>query len=73
MKPGLEGLTPKEIIELRIKCLEPYVAIASKTQIEQDVVLVRAEKAWIYAIAPLTQNNPAITGGDTSAGRPMGA
>lgn len=69
----VEGLTAKEIVELRIKCLEPFVAIASKHQIEQDVVLKRAEQAWAYATAPLTQNKKATTetGGDDRLNRPL--
>ena len=55
------GLSPKEIIELRIKCLEPYVAIASKHGIERDEVIQKAEVAWTYAIKPLTEDALGIT------------
>ncbi len=47
-------LTSKEIIQLRLKCLEPFIATASKTGIEQDVVLRKAENAWKFAIEPIT-------------------
>ncbi len=47
------GLSPKEIIELRLKCLEPYVTVASKVNIEQDVIIKKAEIAWEYCIKPL--------------------
>lgn len=50
------GLTSKETIELRLKCLEPFVTIASKLNIEQDLVLSKAELAWEYA----TKGIPAI-------------
>lgn len=49
----MKGLTIKEIIELRLKCLEMFVTIGSKTQIEQDVVFKKAEIAWDYAVKPL--------------------
>ena len=55
------GLTPKEIIELRLKCLEPYVITASKAGIEQNTVLKNAEKAWQYAIQPLIEDDQRIT------------
>lgn len=48
------GLTNKEIIELRLKCLEPFVIIASKANIEQDVVIRKAELAWEYATKGLS-------------------
>jgi len=50
------NLTHKEIIELRLKCLEPYIATASKVNIDQDTVLKKAELAWSYAIKPLTDD-----------------
>ena len=50
-------LSDKEIVELRIKCLEPYVAVASKHGIEQDTVIKKAEVAWNYAIEPLLKNS----------------
>lgn len=57
----IPGLTPKEIVELRIQCLAPYVTIASKTDIMQDVVLARAEAAWKYAVQPLMQRDQGTT------------
>ena len=55
------GLTPKEIIQLRTKTLEPFIAVASKTGIEQDVVFKKAEKAWEFAIKPLKETEPETT------------
>lgn len=49
------NLTDKEVVELRIKCLEPFVTVASKHGIEQDLVIQKAERAWEYAIEPLMQ------------------
>ena len=51
------ALTDKEIIELRIKCLTPYVAVASKHDLERDVVIKKAELAWEYATAGLTSGS----------------
>jgi len=48
-------LTDKEIVELRIKCLAPYVAVASKHDLERDIVIEKAKLAWEYAVAPLTE------------------
>ena len=50
----MDGLTPKEIIQLRLKCLEPFVTVASKAGIEQSVVIKKAEEAWEFAIRPIT-------------------
>lgn len=47
------NLTNKEIIELRLKCLEMFVTIASKANIEQDVVFAKARTAWGFAIEGL--------------------
>lgn len=49
----LSGLSKKEICELRIKCLEMFVPIASKTGIEEGIVFLSAEKAWVFVTAPL--------------------
>lgn len=47
------GLTNKDIVQLRLKCLEPYIITASKANIEQDTIIKKAEVAWNYAIKPL--------------------
>lgn len=47
----------EKIIELRLKCLEPFVKIAAKTGIEQGVVFKQANAAWNYAIAPLADKS----------------
>lgn len=49
----INGLTPKEIVELRIKCLEPFVATGSKVGLEKMQVIECAEAAWQYAIKPI--------------------
>ena len=50
------GLTNQKIVELRLKCLEPYIITASKANIEQDTIIKKAEVAWNYAIAPLLED-----------------
>ena len=47
-------LTKKETIELRLKCLEPYIKIASVQNIEQDTIIKKAEVAWEFAIKTIT-------------------
>lgn len=49
----IPGLTNKDIVELRLRCLAPYVATASKANIEQNTVISKAEVAWSYAVSPL--------------------
>jgi hypothetical protein len=56
----LYGMTKKEVIQLRLKCLEPFIVIAAKTSIEQDVVIKKAEVAWKYAIKPLEKDQPEL-------------
>lgn len=51
----LSGLSKKEICELRIKCLEMFVPIASKTGIEDGIVFLSAEKAWVFVTALLEE------------------
>lgn len=63
------GLTPKETIELRLKCLEPFVTIASKHNIEQDTILLKAEKAWEYATQPLKDESNATSAKPAAASR----
>jgi len=54
-------MTDKEIIQLRLKCLEPFVATASKAGIEQDTVIRKAEVAWEYATKTLVKDEPKRT------------
>ena len=49
-------MTSKEIIELRLKCLAPYVATGSKVGLEKNDVIRCAEEAWEYAIKPLEES-----------------
>ena len=44
------NLTDKERIELRLKCLEPFIKVASTANIEQDTIIKKAEVAWEFAI-----------------------
>ena len=67
MKNIQEILTPQQINQLRLKCLEPYVMTASKVNIEQNVVLAKAEEAWKYAIEPITKEQDETTSGPPSA------
>ena len=55
------NLTPKEEIELRLKCLEPFIKVASKANIEQDVILKKAEKAWEFAVKTIEDQGTQIT------------
>ena len=64
-------MTDKEIIQLRLKCLEPYVTVASKAGIEQDTVLRKAEKAWEFAIKPLEDAKKEITDPRPPSGAPQ--
>lgn len=57
----MNNLTQKEICELRIKCLEPFVSVASKHGIEQDIIFSKAEKAWEFAIKPLGNTKQGIS------------
>lgn len=54
------GLTPKELAELRLKCLEPFVVTGSKLGIEQDQVFRSAEKAFEFMVEPLKEDKPQI-------------
>lgn len=56
------NLTHKEIVELRLKALEPIIMTASKHGLEKSHVVELAEASWTYAIKPLV--NP--TGEDTA-------
>jgi hypothetical protein len=47
------GLTNKEICELRIKCLEPFIKTASILGLREGEVFELAEKAWKFAIETL--------------------
>jgi len=60
-------MSPKEIITLRLKCLEPFIQVASRHSIEQDVVMKKAEEAWKYAIKPLLPASENESPGDGQA------
>ena len=61
------NLTDKEIVELRIKCLEPFVAVASKHDMDKMLLVNYAEKAWEYATSTLTDEPK------PRPGRPVGS
>lgn len=50
------NLKEKEIFELRLKCLEIFVTVASKHSIEKKEVFDLAEEAWKFANKPLQEN-----------------
>lgn len=56
------NLTDKETVELRIKCIEPFIAVASKHDIDKDLLVAKAEKVWDYAIEPLSNDNKSKPG-----------
>lgn len=52
---AIDGLSPKDYVQLRLKCLEPYIMVASKANIEQDTIIKKAEVAWKFAAGKLTE------------------
>lgn len=46
-------LTDKDIIELRMKCVEVFVAPCSKVGLENDEAFVKGAKLWDFATATL--------------------
>jgi hypothetical protein len=52
----IKGLTPKEIVELRIKLLEPIILTCSKFGFEKHQALEIAEQAWKYAVKPIDED-----------------
>ena len=61
-KPSFNDLTAKEIVELRLKCLEPIYATASRNTLEKSEVVKLGSDAWAFAIEPL-DNKPAAKPG----------
>lgn len=57
----LSGISNKEIVQLRLKCLEPFVHVASKANIEQATVIKIAEKAWEFATKGIDLKDPETT------------
>lgn len=49
-------LTDFEVIQLRIKCAEPFISTGSKLGIEKEKVIELAEILWKFAIKPLTEH-----------------
>ena len=52
----LPNLKDKEILELRLKCLEIFVTVSSKHGIEKEEVFLLAEKAWQFISKPIREN-----------------
>ncbi|MFA5499484.1 MAG: hypothetical protein WC404_00215 [Candidatus Omnitrophota bacterium] len=50
MAAFLNDLSAKEIVELRLKCLEPIYLTASRHSMEKDEVIEFGEKAWTFAV-----------------------
>jgi len=58
-------LSDKDYIILRLKCLEPFIQIASKHGIEHEIFLRSAESAWEFATKGIIK-----TGAKTTATQP---
>jgi hypothetical protein len=46
------NLTDKELIELRIKCVEVIALSASRAELRGEIIAI-ADKVWKFAIEPL--------------------
>ena len=55
------GLTTKELCDLRLKCLEPYILTASKWGIEQGICIEAAEKSFEFVVKPLAEMEKGTT------------
>lgn len=69
MAKSLADLTTKELLELRLKCTEPFVMTASKYDLQKDVIFDLGEKMWNHVTKGLTDTveKPAV---DTRQVRP---
>jgi hypothetical protein len=59
----LADMTANQICELRLKCVEAYITVASKMDITQEAVLVKGENLFAFCIKGLDQpssENPAV-------------
>jgi len=54
-------LTKKDIIDLKIKLITPYVMVASKHDIEKDRIIEYVKEAWKFAIDPIMPKQEGIT------------
>lgn len=52
----MSGLTAKEIIELRIKTLEPVLMTASKHGLTKEEAFAVAEQAWAFVTKKLNKD-----------------
>lgn len=57
----IDGLSNKDYVQLRLKCIEPYIMVASKANIEQDTVIKKAEVAWNFAAGKLKEQKQGKT------------
>lgn len=49
-------LTPYQIAELRLKCLEPFVKTASLHSLDKGEIYEHAEKTYKFITQPLSEN-----------------
>lgn len=54
-------LSEKETVQLRLKCLEPFIVFASKNGVMKDEIFPHAEKAWEFATRGITRNQKKTT------------
>lgn len=50
---SINDLSAKDIVQLRLKCLEPIIMTASKAGLDKDQAIQIARRAWDYAIETL--------------------
>lgn len=56
IQKGSSLLSNKEVVELRIKCLESCFVAATKNSLDKGDFFTLAEKAWEFAIKPLAND-----------------
>jgi len=57
----LEGFSKADICALRLRCVEPYIAWASKNGVLKDEIFVCAEKSWEFMLKGLDEKNKEVT------------
>ena len=64
------SLTEKETMELRIKCVEPFIITGSKAGLSSKEIFSQGEELWKFATATLEKPQPQREQGRSGNGRP---
>lgn len=57
----LKSFSDQDIAAMRLRCVEPYIAHASKQGVSKEEIFIHAEKSWEFMLKALDENEKVVT------------